>query len=183
SGVHTVDVDDFWRPNDSSTAVVDGALSIRAYLDSVTGAWDDLAARGGPDPASIERVVYHQPFTKMAAKAQRALVSRSGAELAARGLQDASVYNRRLGNTYTASLYASLASLLDEDPELAGRRIGLFSYGSGSVSELLTGVVRSGYADPNRAARVRKALDARVPLEVEEYRRLHARVLPSDVEV
>ena len=183
SGVHTVDVDDFWRPNDSSTAVVDGALSIRAYLESVTGAWDDLAGRGGPDPASIERVVYHQPFTKMAAKAQRALISRSGAELPARGLQDASVYNRRLGNTYTASLYASLASLLDADPELAGRRIGMFSYGSGSVSELLTGIVQPGYWDPDRAARVRKALDARVPLEVQEYRRLHARVLPSAVDV
>src|SRR5699024_4453640 len=104
SGVHTVDVDDFWRPNDSATAVV-------------TGAWDDLAGRGSPDPATIERVVYHQPFTKMAVKAQRALSSRSGAQLPARGLQDASVYNRRLGNTYTASLYASLASLLDADPE------------------------------------------------------------------
>lgn len=183
SGVHTADVDDFWRPNDSSTAVVDGALSIRAYLDAVTGAWDDLAARGGPAAGTIERVLYHQPFTKMAVKAQRALAAHSGADLPAQGLKDASVYNRRMGNTYTASLYACLASLLDHDADLAGRRIGLFSYGSGSVSELLTGVVQEGYADAARAARVAAALEGRAPLTVQEYRDLHARVLPSAADV
>lgn len=183
SGVHTADVDDFWRPNDSSTAVVDGALSIRAYLDSLTGAWDDLASRGGPDLASIDRVVYHQPFTKMAKKAQQRLAKHAGAEVDPSGLETGSVYNRRLGNTYTASLYASLAALLDHDQDLAGKRVGLFSYGSGSVSEFLTGIVAPGYASTARARRVQEALDARVPLEVAEYRELHAAELPSGVDV
>ncbi|HLS64233.1 MAG TPA: hydroxymethylglutaryl-CoA synthase [Ruania sp.] len=183
SGVHTTDVDDFWRPNDSSTAVVDGALSVRAYLDALTGAWDDLAAHGGPDLASIERVVYHQPFTKMAKKAQQRLARHAGGEIAADGLESGSVYNRRLGNTYAASLYSSLAALLDHEQDLAGERIGLFSYGSGSVSEFLTGVVAPGYADTARARRVLDLLDARVPLEVAEYRDLHAIELPSGVDV
>lgn len=183
SGVHTTDVDDFWRPNDSSTAVVDGALSVRAYLDALTGAWDDLAAHGGPDLASIERVVYHQPFTKMAKKAQQRLARHAGGEIAADGLESGSVYNRRLGNTYAASLYSSLAALLDHEQDLAGERIGLFSYGSGSVSEFLTGVVAPGYADTARARRVLDLLDARVPLEVAEYRDLHATELPSGVDV
>src|SRR5690625_4828355 len=183
SGVHTTDVDDFWRPNDSSTAVVDGALSVRAYLDALTGAWDDLAAHGGPDLASIARVVYHQPFTKMAKKAQQRLARHAGGEIAADGLESGSVYNRRLGNTYAASLYSSLAALLDHEQDLAGERIGLFSYGSGSVSEFLTGVVAPGYADTARARRVLDLLDARVPLEVAEYRDLHAIELPSGVDV
>ena len=183
SGVHTTDVDDFWRPNDSSTAVVDGALSVRAYLDALTGAWDDLAAHGGPDLASIERVVYHQPFTKMAKKAQQRLARHAGGEIAADGLESGSVYNRRLGNTYAASLYSSLAALLDHEQDLAGERIGLFSYGSGSVSEFLTGIVAPGYADTARARRVLDLLDARVPLEVAEYRDLHAIELPSGVDV
>src|SRR5699024_11363655 len=42
SGLNSADVDDFWRPNDSSTAIVDGALSVSAYLDALTGAWEDL---------------------------------------------------------------------------------------------------------------------------------------------
>ena len=183
SGVHTADVDDFWRPNDSSTAVVDGALSVRAYLDALTGAWDDLAARGGPELTAIDRVVYHQPFTKMAKKAQHRLSAHGGADLGDRGLQTGSVYNRRLGNTYTASLYASLAALLDHEQDLAGKRVGLFSYGSGSVSELLTGIVRPGYTSTDRARRVLAALDARVPLEVAEYRELHATELPSAVDM
>ena len=183
SGVNTADVDDFWRPNDSSTAVVDGALSVRAYLDALTGSWDDLAARGGPELAAIDRVVYHQPFTKMAKKAQRRLSMHAGGDLGETGLQTGSVYNRRLGNTYTASLYASLAALLDHESDLAGKRVGLFSYGSGSVSELLTGIVQPGYANTDRVRRVQEALDARVPLGVAEYRKLHAAELPSGVDV
>src|SRR5690625_3150349 len=69
SGVYTDDVDDFWRPNDSTTAVVDARLSVRAYLDAVPGSWDDLASRGGPAADTLARLVYHQPFTKMAVKA------------------------------------------------------------------------------------------------------------------
>ena len=42
---------------------------------------------------------------------------------------------RRLGNVYTASLYACLASLIDsEGSKLVNKRIGMFSYGSGLAS-------------------------------------------------
>lgn len=39
---------------------------------------------------------------------------------------------RRLGNAYTASLYACLASLVDDQgASLVGKRVAMFSYGSG----------------------------------------------------
>lgn len=198
TGLFTDDVDDFWRPNDSSTAVVDGALSVSAYLDALTGSWDDLQARGGPGIDEVDRILYHQPFTKMAKKGQQRLVEHTGASLstalteaeqaaagAARdtGLVTGSIYNRRLGNSYTASLYAALAALLDHDADLAGRRIGMFSYGSGSVSEFITGIVQPGYASRTSAERVDAMLDARVPLAVPEYRELHARAYPSAADV
>src|SRR5699024_5879339 len=81
SGLNSADVDDFWRPNDSSTAIVDGALSVAAYRDALTGAWEDLAAQGGPAIDEIDRVLYPQPFTKMAKKAQVHLAELTGAEL------------------------------------------------------------------------------------------------------
>jgi 3-oxoacyl-[acyl-carrier-protein] synthase III len=81
SGLNSADVDDFWRPNDSTTAIVDGALSVTAYLDALTGAWTDLAAQGGPAMAQIDRVLYHQPFTKMAKKAQVHLAGLTGEDL------------------------------------------------------------------------------------------------------
>jgi len=174
SGVFTADVDDFWRPNDRSTALVDGRLSVSAYVDAFIGAWDDLAARGGPAIEDIDRFVHHQPFTKMALKAHRKLTQHVGTEFDESELVTGFTYNKQVGNTYTASLWIALAALLDLDDDLAGKRIGMFSYGSGSVGEMLTGVVRPEYRQHRRDGSVRAALDARVPLTVSEYRALHA---------
>lgn len=173
-GVHTDDVDDFWRPNDSVTAVVDGKLSIDAYLTGFTAAWDDYRARGGADIAQIDRFCHHQPFTRMAAKAHRALAAHTGSELAEERYATSTLYNRRLGNTYTASLYTGLAALLDIEDDLAGRRIGFFSYGSGSVSEFFTGVVAEGYRAARRDGAVAAMLDRRTAIDVDRYRALHA---------
>ena len=223
SGLNSADVDDFWRPNDSTTAIVDGALSVTAYLDALTGAWTDLAAQGGPEMAEIDRVLYHQPFTKMAKKAQVHLAGLTGEDLDTEivaggsgaagtdvsnvaaadgsadsaadgsatvvtgprdtGLATSTLYNRRLGNSYTASLYAGLCSLLDHDADLAGKRIGLFSYGSGSVGEFFTARVVPGYEQHSRRQAVTEALDARVPLSIDEYRALHAAELSSAEDV
>lgn len=48
--------------------------------------------------------------------------------------------SRRLGNMYTASLYGCLASLLStvEPASLLGKRVSLFSFGSGCASTLFT---------------------------------------------
>ncbi|MGJ0203637.1 hydroxymethylglutaryl-CoA synthase [Leucobacter sp. gxy201] len=194
TGLYTADVDDFWRPNDLSTAVVEGALSVSAYLDALSGSWDDLQAQGGSGIDDIDRLLYHQPFTKMAQKGQRHLAKHTGSPISAAltraeqeaageardtGLFTGSIYNRRLGNSYTASLYSALAALLHNDPDLAGRRLGFFSYGSGSVSEFFTGVVQPGYFRPEAAAAVTASLDARASLEIPEYRELHDRSYPS----
>lgn len=185
NGISTTDVDDFWRPNDSTTALVDGALSVKAYLDALSGAWEDLAGHGGPAITDIDRMLYHQPYTKMAKKAQQRLREITGDDISTAlnpgdevdgrdtGLETGSRYNRRLGNSYTASLYSALASLIDHDDDLVGRRIGLFSYGSGCVSEFLTGVVRPGYLERRNTARAAELLDSRVPVTVAEYRELH----------
>lgn len=199
SGLNSADVDDFWRPNDSTTAIVDGALSVTAYLDSLTGAWNDLQTQDGPGIDEIDRILYHQPFTKMAKKAQVHLAGLTGAVLDTEivagaqtasasdprdtGLAASTLYNRRLGNSYTASLYAGLCSLLDHDSDLAGRRIGLFSYGSGSVGEFFTARVVPGYEQHSHRETVTAALDARVPLSIDEYRALHATELPSAEDV
>lgn len=194
TGLFTADVDDFWRPNDLSTAVVEGALSVSAYLDALTGSWNDLQKQGGPGIDDIDRLLYHQPFTKMAQKGQRHLAQHTSSKISTAltqaeqeqagdardmGLFTGSIYNRRLGNSYTASLFSALTSLLHNDSDLEGRRLGFFSYGSGSVSEFFTGVVQPGYFRPEAVAQVNAALDARVPLEIAAYRELHDRSYPS----
>lgn len=185
TGISTTDVDDFWRPNDSTTAVVDGHLSVGAYLDALTDAWNDLQAHGGPAIGDIDRILYHQPYTKMAKKAQQRLREVTGEDISTAlnpgdevdgrdtGLETSSRYNRHLGNSYTASVYSALASLIDHDDSLVGRRIGIFSYGSGCVSEFFTGVVQPGYLSRRNPSRAEKLLDSRVPVSIDEYRALH----------
>ncbi|MDJ1371664.1 hydroxymethylglutaryl-CoA synthase [Gulosibacter molinativorax] len=183
TGIYSADVDDFWRPNDSTTAVVDGALSLSAYLDTLTGSWDDYQARGGHSVAEIDRFLYHQPFTKMARKGHRELAKHTGTELPEDVLEASFVYNRELGNTYGASIYSALISLMHHDEELAGKRIGFYSYGSGSTGEYFTGVVRDDYRDHIHTEPIQSELAARNVITFDEYVELHERVLPSGVDV
>jgi hydroxymethylglutaryl-CoA synthase len=185
SGLHTSDVMDFWRPNYRTTAVVDGRLSLRAYTDSLTGAWQDFQAQDGAGFADIDAFVYHQPFTKMAVKAHAHLTKITGAPRDA-AVMDAQIadtlrYNREIGNSYTASMYIGLASLLDHATEdLSGARVGFFSYGSGAVGEFFTGVVQPGYRDHLRTAAHRRLLDARLRISHAEYSAIVAPVNPVD---
>ncbi|KAK4056893.1 3-hydroxy-3-methylglutaryl coenzyme A synthase [Microbotryomycetes sp. JL221] len=52
--------------------------------------------------------------------------------------------SRKLGNMYAGSLYGSLASLLNnvDSQELQGKRIGLYSYGSGLAASFFTARVK-----------------------------------------
>lgn len=55
---------------------------------------------------------------------------------------------KRLGNMYTASLYAGLVSLIaNEHVELEGKRLLMFSYGSGLASSMFSLRVRASAAE------------------------------------
>ena len=179
SGVFTADVNDFWRPNDSSTPYVEGKLSLDAYMDANVGAWDDLAARRDISVTDIDRFMHHQPFTKMARKAHARLADHVGVELGPELIEESMLYNRRLGNSYTASLYFGLVAQLHSSSDLTGKRLGLFSYGSGSVAEFFTAVVQPGYADHLHPGNAIESLDRRVRLTFDDYRALHAAHLES----
>jgi hydroxymethylglutaryl-CoA synthase len=185
SGLHTADVMDFWRPNYRTTAVVDGRLSIRAYTDSLTGAWEDYQAQGGVAFSEIDTFCYHQPFTKMALKAHQHLTRVAGAPrdpaVIDAQIADSLRYNRVIGNSYTASMYIGLVSLLDHAADdLAGSRIGFFSYGSGAVGELFTGIVQPGYREHLRTAAHQRLLDERTEVSYAEYLRTVSPVNPVD---
>ena len=141
--VHTEEVMDFWRPHYRATALADGHHSIECYLNAAERCWQrftDVSPIGFGD---FDYLLYHSPFPKMAYKAHRRLC-----EVAGNGVEADADYERRVlpalwanmevGNAYSASLYLSLAGLLEHaelDP--AGAQVGLFSYGSGSCAEFL----------------------------------------------
>lgn len=177
SGLFSSDIMDFWRPTYRSTAVVDGRYSVSAYLDAIEHAFDDFRRLGGTDLREFERFCYHQPFTKMAFKAHRHLLEHAGLpvtdEAVDAALADTTDYNRAIGNSYTASVYMALASVLDSASDLTGRRIALASYRSGCVAEFLSLTAVDGYREQLRSEANRAAIGNRNPLSYSEYRSLH----------
>lgn len=184
SGIFSADVTDFWRPNYRSTAVVDGKLSITAYLAAAASAFTDYRRRGGRGFDDFAAVCYHQPFTQMAYKAHRHLLEGRGRAPATAALDSVLAatthYNRVIGNSYTASLYLALASLLDHTPDLTDRPIALLSYGSGAVAEFFSATPAPGYHQHLRTQAHHDALAQRKPLTYDHYRTLHRTQTPTD---
>jgi hydroxymethylglutaryl-CoA synthase len=185
-GVHAEDVMDFWRPNYREEALVDGKYSTRIYQNTVREAWRQYAEISGRSLEDLARCCYHIPFTNLAIKAHDRLLKDGGITTGRKAMAEAAVvgslgYNRLTGNTYTASLYEGLNCLLDTCAEpLDGKRIGLFSYGSGSVGEFFSGTVVPGYRDHLTPDTHRALLDGRTALTVEQYEDIFNLCIPSD---
>jgi hydroxymethylglutaryl-CoA synthase len=147
----------------------------------------------------LARIVYHVPFCKMARKAHAhlrrvELEARAGAALGAEALAAEESAGARsfeaqvapslvlaslIGNTYTGSLYLGLTSLIHRDGEsLAGKRVGMFSYGSGCSSEFFCGVVGPEAKAVVARAGIDGLLRSRTRIDVAEYERIMA--LPKD---
>jgi len=79
-------------------------------------------------------------------------------------------YVRRMGGTFGSSTFIALMGLIATDEELrTGDRIGVFSYGSGSCSELWSGKIGVDAKSAVRAAGLPELLDARRIVSVAEY--------------
>lgn len=150
AGYLTKDVMDFWRPSYLDEAIVDGKYSARMYLTGLINTWGQYSGITNKTIDDIDRFVFHLPFSTMADKAYRRLCQHTDhpedpAEYVA-GKQ----LNQQIGNSYTASLYLSMLSLLLADDgsannELTGHTLGFYAYGSGSVAEFFTGTVIDGH--------------------------------------
>lgn len=184
-GLYTSDVMDFWRPNYRDQALVDGKYSTRVYLQALQECWKQYREQSGRGFTDLQRFCYHLPFTRMAEKAHERLAKDSGAAmtdaLLAEQVGGSLGYNRITGNSYAASLYVGLACLLDNEAgDLAGRRLGLFSYGSGCVGEFFSGVVQPGYRDRLFSTEHRALLENRTELTYRQYEDIYNLVFPTD---
>lgn len=200
SGAASTHVHDFWRPLGSREAQVDGHYSVQCYLDAVATAyrgWKVRAierglVRAGAELASeqLTRVCYHVPFCKMAKKAHLHVrkseledagtawdpATEAAAVASFKSQVDPSLtLCARIGNVYTGSLYLGLAGLLQaQAADLAGSRIGLFSYGSGCTSEFFSGVVARTAAARIAAAQLGELLEGREKISVGDYEAIMA---------
>jgi hydroxymethylglutaryl-CoA synthase len=185
TGVHTEDVMDFWRPNYRSTALVDGKYSTKVYLRCVRSAWQDFKQQSDLKFSDFDYFCYHLPFSRMAQKAHNHLANGNAHHLSEQTLDDqissSLIYNRITGNSYTAAMYVGLISLLDNTAaNLTGKRIGFFSYGSGSVGEFFTGTLVKGYQKMLHKQSHQAMLAARKALSYADYQKMYAFEVPTD---
>lgn len=186
-GVITENIMDFWRPNYRDAALVDGKYSSKMYLQVLEKTWrqyGDWSQRGFNDH---HYYCYHTPVARLAEKAHCFLhkMTSDKREMAESDLlvQISPVlrYSREMGNSYTASLYIGLASLFDHvQADLAGQRVGFYSYGSGCVAEFFSGVIQPGYQQALKTGYHQALMQARELLSYEDYAHFYHFPYPSN---
>ncbi len=181
SGCHSEDIMDFWRPNYRKTPLVDGKYSTLKYMHFLGHAWADYQESGGRDFGDFVQFCYHLPFSRMAEKAHRQLSNINKVKPDPTLIEPGMAYAREIGNCYSASLYLSLISMLETVPDdLAGKAIGLFSYGSGAVGEFFSGTVQPGYRDSLFTEHHGRLLAERTSLSYDDYLELWNAPDPHD---
>ncbi len=87
------------------------------------------------------------------------------------------IASKMIGNLYTASLYLGFRSSLEfeyqKGIDLAGKRVGFGSYGSGSSAMVFSGVIQPEYEQIVKDMNLEAELGPRKKLSLEEYEKLH----------
>jgi hydroxymethylglutaryl-CoA synthase len=87
--------------------------------------------------------------------------------------------SREVGNWYTGSVHIARAAALkhaaEQDLDLAGRKLGVGSYGSGAQAEVHAETVRDGWTDEIDQLNVDEQIENRYDLSFEEYENVHDR--------
>lgn len=84
----------------------------------------------------------------------------AGSDLYARSVGPSEAFSKNIGNSYTGALWCNLASIVDaQGAGLAGKRLGMFSYGSGALATMFAVDAAPG-AGPE-IAKMAAAMDVR----------------------
>ncbi|SDB90343.1 hydroxymethylglutaryl-CoA synthase [Pelagirhabdus alkalitolerans] len=179
----TEDAMDFWRPLYSDYAYVQGKFSVDQYINFFQDLLDRYKEKTNRTFKDFSSILFHLPYTKMGLKALKSTLEHADEEDRERLLTNFDVskrYNAIVGNIYTGSLYLSLLSLLERNTTInEGERVGLFSYGSGSVGEFLTGIVQPNYKDHLFTDQHDAMLNKRQKISVEQYEEMYEDKIPA----
>ncbi len=104
-------------------------------------------------------------------------------EMYERKLASSLIASKMIGNLYTASLYLGLRSSLEYEyrkgVDLAGKRVGFGSYGSGSSAMVFSGTILDSYKEVISKMHLEQDMDKRRRLSLEEYEMLHRGEMPA----
>lgn len=186
SGVHTEDAMDFWRPNYSDEAIVYGRYSCDLYLKFLYETWNKYTNNTSRKFLDHDHFCYHISIPRLVTKSHANLYhyiykSNIDSKQLSSHVDDTLIYSRILGNCYTASINIGLISLLDNNIDnLSNKRIGFYSYGSGSIAEFFSGIICKDYYKFLDKQHNQEMLKNRRSISIEEYEKLYSYTLPVD---
>ena len=183
-GVVTENIMDFWRPNYLSEALVEGKYSSKMYLTMLEASWKAYQRSSQRQLSDHDYFCFHTPVPRLVEKAYQHLLKINNATATTEtlaGLEAALSYNRTIGNSYTATLYVSLASLLENhSADFSNKRIGFYSYGSGCVAEYFSGIIQPNYQEVLQQEFHQQMLNARQALTYAQYADFYQFKMPQD---
>ncbi|WP_156286598.1 hydroxymethylglutaryl-CoA synthase [Oceanivirga salmonicida] len=167
---YTEDIMDFYRPNKSDHALVDGKLSNAMYLKALDMVYNKYIELGYN--TDFKDICFHIPYPKLGIKGLRQI--RPDLEYKN---DDAIKLNSEIGNIYTGSLFLSFYSLISNSNELkTGDRIGMYSYGSGAIAEFFAVKLCDNFKQE------KLDLSNRIELNINEYENMFFKELEEDIE-
>lgn len=165
----TEDVMDFWKPNYSNVALVDGHYSSQKYQESFEHLFNKFCNKTNQTINDFEAICLHTPYSKIGYKSLKLVADETNNAKLFKNYQFAVDLNKRVGNIYTGSLYLNLLSLLERGNLKTNDKIGMFSYGSGAVAEFYSLEVVANYKAHLSKEKHEKMLNERVELTIEQY--------------
>lgn len=174
----TNDVMDFYRPNDSIYALVDGKLSKDMYLDCLNKVYTKYIQKYGKKEYSA--MLFHIPYPKLGKKGLDMIEGNN--EKLSENFEKSILYNSNIGNLYTGSLFLSLISLLENADLNENENIALYSYGSGAVAEFFEASLVKDYKKHLLKDMHISMLNNREKISVKEYEKMFFENLDKDVE-
>ena len=182
----TRDVMDFWRPNYSQYAFVEGKFSTEQYLGCLTTTWDKYLEKNNKQLSDFDAICLHLPYPKLGLKGLSTLLETEAddaiKEKLSERFNESILYSQRVGNIYTGSLFLGLLSLLENSTNLnPGDKIALYSYGSGAVAEIFSMTLVPGYEKQLKQNRFDE-FNSRTRISIEEYEEMFFRDTTVDSE-
>ena len=174
-GIYVDDVMDFWRPDYTREAFVDGKLSCDTYIKTLIETWRQYNKHSQRQFDDHAVFCYHTPIPRLVENAHKKLARFTNKQLLSPEQVNAQIgasltYSRQIGNCYTASLYLGVTSLLETfDNDLSEKRIGFYSYGSGCSGEFFSGIVQPDYQHHLHKNYHHELLNCRKALSYSQY--------------
>lgn len=176
---------DFWRPIGQPYPEVNGRLSLTCYIKAVMECMSQLAPQEsiGHHLNKYKYICMHVPFPKMVYKAIKHLGAYCGwdadkimSEYQTK-IYPTMRWNQQIGNSYTASLWFSVAKALTSlQPQ---EQILAFSYGSGCGSELLTLECSKQHSNSVWQQELEADLANRTIINAQDYQKIRAKTRKS----